>query len=482
MKKIVNLLIILCSNQFGLNAQIVYAFSNPITVSKEELKSEKIAKYISNEFDTWTLKKPTEDISEWNIRNNDKNIIKKIKNEFLTKAILTVGKDEINFNNPGMDYDDENEVLQVQFLNLNPIYISITSGEEYLSFIENSQDINYLNPQFALDNNKYKLIYLELSNPDNGEEYVYDLKELANYKFQNRTLNVENLEVDFNEFKTDAKNLSITNVIYGNSDIDIDIPENNIENTDAVAVIIGNKNYKYTTEIKYAINDLNTVEKYLIKTLGFKPENIIKEPDATYGTFSKLFSPDGKLANTITANKTDVFIYYTGHGVPGLKDKKQYFMPVDAEPLYIKNGGYSFETFYDNLRKIPAKSYTIIIDACFSGANVPGIKPGLMPVEEANNIINNGVILTASSGSGTSNEYEDKKHGLFTYCFLKAIQEKSKCDLNKDRKLSYAEIFEYISDKNNSNGVPAISRKKGNEQNPNIIGSEQYKNNIILQY
>jgi hypothetical protein len=270
-------------------------------------------------------------------------------------------------------------------------------------------------------------------------------------------------------------------VVYGNSDIDLDIFESNIKNNDAVAVIIGNRDYKNAPVIKYALNDLNTVEKYLIKTLGYKQENIIKVENATQGSFLTLFSPNGKLADYITNNKTDVFIYYTGHGVPGLKDKKQYFMPVDAEPKYINNGGYSFETFYDNLSKIPAKSYTVVIDACFSGAIIAGIKPGMIPVEEANNVIKNGVILAASSGSGFSNEYEDKKHGLFTYCFLKAIQEK-KCDLNKDRKISFAEIFEYISDKSNNNGVPTISRKIGVEQNPNIIGSDQYKNNILYQY
>jgi len=481
MKNCIYLIVLFLLNQNNLIAQKIYAYSNAITISKEELKSEKISKFIIQEFDLWKQKKPTEDIREWSNRNDDKSAIKKVKNELLTKAILTVGKDEINFNNPGADYDDENEVLQISFLNLNPIYVSIPSGEEYLSFIENLQDINYLNPKFVLNNDKYKLTYIEISNPDNGEEYVYDDKELNNIKFNNRTLNTDDFEVDFNEFKADAKNPTISNVVYGNSDIDLDIFESNIKNNEAWAVIIGNRDYKNAASIKYAINDLNTIEKYLVKTLGYKQENIIKVENATQGSFLTLFSPNGKLADNITPNKSDVFIYYTGHGVPGLKDKKQYFMPVDAEPKYIHNGGYSFETFYENLSKIPAKSYTVIIDACFSGSIIPGIKPGMIPVEEANNIIKNGIVLAASSGSGVSNEYEDKKHGLFTYCLLKAIQDK-KCDLNKDRKISYAEIFEYISDKNNSNGVPVISRKLGTEQNPNIIGSDQYKNSILYQY
>lgn len=71
-------------------------------------------------------------------------------------------------------------------------------------------------------------------------------------------------------------------------------------------------------------------------------------------------NPQGKLYNNLQPEKSDVFIYYAGHGAPSVKDKKGYFIPVDCDPQYIEQGGYSLDLFYANLAKLPA-SITCII-------------------------------------------------------------------------------------------------------------------------
>jgi hypothetical protein len=55
------------------------------------------------------------------------------------------------------------------------------------------------------------------------------------------------------------------------------------DNSDSVAVIIGNKNYRYVKgfPVDYAINDANAIKDYVIRFLRFDERNIIFEQDAT---------------------------------------------------------------------------------------------------------------------------------------------------------------------------------------------------------
>lgn len=205
--------------------------------------------------------------------------------------------------------------------------------------------------------------------------------------------------------------------------------------------------------------------------------------NATKGDFELYFgikgNHKGKLFNAVKAGKSDVFIFYSGHGAPGLKDKKGYFVPIEADPQYIELGGFSVDVFYENISKIPAKSMTVVLDACFSGADIfENISP--MVVKIVNPVIDmpNGVVLSSSKGSQVSSWYNDKEHGMFTYFFLKAIHNKN-ADYSKDNKLTYSEIYKYIAD--NDEGVPYFARRiHGVEQTPTIEG--QYKEKVLVRY
>ncbi len=113
--------------------------------------------------------------------------------------------------------------------------------------------------------------------------------------------------------------------------------------------------------------------------------------------------------------------------------------------------GYSLDLFYENLAKLEAKSITVVIDACFSG----GTSPGEMLIESASPIgievdnpavaRGNTVIMTSSKGDQISSWYDQKKHGLFTYFFLKAIG--GSADINEDKQVTFQEIHDFVSDR-----------------------------------
>jgi hypothetical protein len=62
------------------------------------------------------------------------------------------------------------------------------------------------------------------------------------------------------------------------------------------------------------------MKRYVPRTLGFREENIIYEENATGAVLTRIFGTDdtakGQLYNWVRDEKSDVFVYYSGHGAP----------------------------------------------------------------------------------------------------------------------------------------------------------------------
>ncbi len=283
--------------------------------------------------------------------------------------------------------------------------------------------------------------------------------------------------------KTDdetEKKPSVTKLI---SDVDINIPETTVMNNDAIAVVIGNSKYKNFQDVKFATNDSRSVKNYLIKSMGFRAENIIYKEDISKSDFDEVFGNKdfhkGVLFNMVKPKKSDVFIYYSGHGAPSLHNDKNYMIPVDCNSSYIELRGYGYETLHNNLAKLPAKSVTVMIDACFSGEKIfKDISAVTIRRKDPVFNIPDGVLMAASRNTEPACWYNDQEHGMFTYFFLKAIQNRTISDANNDGILTYQELFDYVSSQ--TDGVPYYSRRlHAKEQNPTLQGNTD---RVIINY
>lgn len=273
-------------------------------------------------------------------------------------------------------------------------------------------------------------------------------------------------------------------------DVDVNIPKTDMQNPDAVAVVIGNRNYRNrdVPQVRWAIRDAETVKDYLISTLGYRHGNILFAIDIGKGEFEALFgnrdNPDGKLSFMIKEGKSDVFVYYSGHGAPDLKTQKGYFVPVDCDPSVVSINGYALDLFYANLEKLKARSVTVVMDACFSG----GTNAGPMLVDNASPVLlrvkRSGAgqmrrvsALCSSDGDQISSWHNEKQHGLFTYFFLKALS--GDADKNQDKKLTLSEIHQFLSDR--TEGVPYWARRlhNGRVQTPVLNASDPNKVLVI---
>jgi len=260
-------------------------------------------------------------------------------------------------------------------------------------------------------------------------------------------------------------------------DVDMKIPSGHKAEKDDIAVIIGNKSYSAQglPDVEFADRDARIMKEYLIKTFGFRAENIIYEENATLSKFNEIFGtserPDGRLSKYLKKGKSSVFVYYVGHGAPDLSSQDAYFVPVDANPQYIATNGYKLQTFYDNLSKIPAKKVTIVLDSCFSGNSEKGllfknISPAMVKVKKTYRGPQNASLITSAAVDEVSTWYRDKKHSLFTYYFLKALQ--GDADADRNNQITLGEIKAYLKE----NVSYMARRMSGNEQNPVVTGND----------
>ena len=130
-----------------------------------------------------------------------------------------------------------------------------------------------------------------------------------------------------------------------------------VTNPDAIAVIIGNRAYtgRDVPEVKYADRDAQAVKRYVIDVLGYDEKNIIYVENAPQSRLLALFGTDsepGIVSRWLRRDgSSDLFVYYSGHGVPGLKDGQSYLLPVDGDPSAGQLNGYPLKLLYANLEK-----------------------------------------------------------------------------------------------------------------------------------
>ncbi len=228
---------------------------------------------------------------------------------------------------------------------------------------------------------------------------------------------------------------------------------------DDIAVIIGNADYKKGKDIPDVIPayaDAAGIKNYIKQSLGIREKNIIFLKDASQAeliaTFGSETNSKGQLYNFVKAGKSRVFVYYSGHGAPGGEEGNSYLVPSNAQASLIDLNGYSLKTLYNNLSKIPAKSVTVVLEACFSGTSQSGsviakASPIYLKAKETG-IPPNITVITAGAANQIASWEQDSSSGLFTKYFLKGMsgEADAKPYGNGDGKVGYDELGRYFKE------------------------------------
>jgi uncharacterized protein YgiM (DUF1202 family) len=248
-------------------------------------------------------------------------------------------------------------------------------------------------------------------------------------------------------------------------------------NKHAVAVILGNRTYGAPVpDVDYATNDADAMRRFVIEQFGYRDGNIIDLRDATQAQMNSVFGREndhhGKLWRLVRAGKSDVTVFYSGHGVPGLRDKKGYLLPVDADPDTVELNGYPLDWLLNNLAKIKARSMTVYLDACFSGESPKGMliqAVSGLSIEPRMPAASSGMtVITAATGDQVASWDKQAKHGLFTKHLLDALGGAADGGEygNGDGKVTVGEVKRYLDDEM----TYAAQRNYGRVQTATIKG------------
>ena len=252
---------------------------------------------------------------------------------------------------------------------------------------------------------------------------------------------------------------------------------------DAVAIVIGaEKNMYGAAPAPYAARDAQVMSRYFKNSMGIKDIRLITDEQVTGTALSDLFDPRfGYLAQVVEPGKTDVFVYYSGHGLPTLSNEgiqDVYLFPYDARREVVQDRGYSLNKLYADLNALNAKSVTVIMDACFSGSS-----RRTATVESENISREKGVrialpqlsnrpwdtnphfhVFSSSTGDQTSLGYDAAQAGLFTYYLALGLQ--GEADGNNDGTIVLDELVRYVTEQVSMESV----KIKGGSQTPQFFG------------
>jgi peptidoglycan hydrolase-like protein with peptidoglycan-binding domain len=253
---------------------------------------------------------------------------------------------------------------------------------------------------------------------------------------------------------------------------------------DAVAVIIGNTSYRNgVPSVEYGARDAEAMRIMAEKTLGIDRNNILFIKDATRGAMNEVFGGDkdikgSKLWRLIDPDgRSDVYVFYSGHGVPGINDAggANFLLPVDGDPNHANLNGYPLKQLYDNLAELRTKSVTVFLDACFSGqasdANgTPLIKQAspvfiTKPTPRDTTKVN---VFAAAGERQLSSWDSEAGHGIFTRYVLAGLA--GEADDDKNKEVTAKELRDYVSRQVRR----AARRMHGREQEPWFEGDANF--------
>ena len=256
----------------------------------------------------------------------------------------------------------------------------------------------------------------------------------------------------------------------------VDAAPAKVHNPHGVAVVIGNKDYEHTDDVRFAHRDAAAFKAYVTDLLGYDPGRIIDLRDVALTRMIEVFGNERNFRGDVwrlldQRGRSDVVVFYSGHGAPGLQDKRGYLVPVNARPDTVELSGYPIDVLYANLGKLAkARSVTVYLDACFSGDSHAGmlferVSPVKIRAALPKEVGRQVTVLTAASGKEVASWDEEARHGLFTNHLLSALYGQG--DVDRDGRVTAGETKAYLD-----RHMTAAARSMRRVQNASLTGSK----------
>ncbi len=257
-------------------------------------------------------------------------------------------------------------------------------------------------------------------------------------------------------------------------------------NSHSLAIVIGIEKYKHIPIAPYATKDAEIISEYFKKALGIETVLTFTDNQIDKTFFRDKFnSVNGDIKGLIRPGETDLFVFYSGHGIPPPDGDEVFLFPPQGKIKHLSTHGYGISILCSELNALGAKSVTLFMDACFSGSSRTSKQHketyllGSKGAEIKSNNIMQGwednedfIVFSSSRFNQLSFGYDLAEKGMFTHFICAGL--KGAADLNpKDNKITTGELADYLLEK-----VTDTARKEidGAEQTPRFHG----KRDVVL--
>ena len=240
---------------------------------------------------------------------------------------------------------------------------------------------------------------------------------------------------------------------------------------DAVAIIVGIADYKKLPRAEFANDDARSFYDYANRALGIKPENIKMLIDGEAEQVEILSAFRNWLPSYVKKDKTDVYVFYSGHVLPSTDGKSLFFLPQNGHKDFLPETGIDQTSLVAALVAVKPKSVTLFIDSCYSGSTRSGetllesARPFALKANETIFPIN-FTVISASRMDQISSSSPELKHGIFSFYVMKGME--GEADLNKDGKITAGELQSYLAD-----AVARQAMKMNRKQEPQLVGDSE---------
>jgi uncharacterized caspase-like protein len=167
-------------------------------------------------------------------------------------------------------------------------------------------------------------------------------------------------------------------------------------------------------------------------------------------------------------SSTDVYVYYSGHGLPTADGQGLYLLPQRADRDIIDKKAITQAEINAAIQSAKPRSVTVFLDSCYSGQSRSGdsLIASARPVAlktEKQLFPDNFTVITASQADQISSSSPDLKHGIFSYYLMRGME--GDADANRDGRITAGEMQAYMAEN--------VSRQAGMQnrvQQPQLIG------------
>ena len=245
-------------------------------------------------------------------------------------------------------------------------------------------------------------------------------------------------------------------------------------NLDAVALIVGIDDYSKTTaRAAYADNDARLFADYATEKLGIPARRVKVLINGNADESGVILAIKRWLSRVAKQGKSDVYIFFAGHGLASDDGQKMYLLPYDGSPELLEKTAILRQELFDDIASANPRSVTVFLDTCYSGTTrgtdmlIASRPIAIKALKQS--VPDNFTVMTAARGDQTAKPLEEAKHGMFSYFLMKGME--GEADSNQDNKITAGELHSYV--KTN------VQQQSSGSQTPELQGDAD---RVLVQF